>query len=44
MVVRIAVADILVRTLKSLGLEYPAIDKEKSREIQRAKRMLEKEY
>ena len=40
---RIAVADILVRTLKSLDLEYPQVTKEKKREIEKAKRLLEKE-
>ncbi len=37
---RIAVADILVKTLQSLQLEFPKTTKEKLREIERAKRLL----
>ncbi|HEY3874549.1 MAG TPA: polyphosphate kinase 2 family protein [Candidatus Kapabacteria bacterium] len=37
---RIAVADILVRTLKSLDLEFPSVTKEKRKEIEKAKRLL----
>jgi PPK2 family polyphosphate:nucleotide phosphotransferase len=40
---RVAVGDILVKTLKSLALEYPTVTKAKDKEIQRAKRLLEKE-
>ncbi len=37
---RIMVADIIVRTLKSLDLNFPAITKEKEKEIAKAKRLL----
>jgi PPK2 family polyphosphate:nucleotide phosphotransferase len=40
---RIAVADILVRTLKSLDLEFPKLTKDKIREMEKAKRLLSKE-
>lgn len=40
---RIAVADILVRTLKSLDLEFPKLTKDKVREMEKAKRLLSKE-
>jgi PPK2 family polyphosphate:nucleotide phosphotransferase len=40
---RIAVADVLVNTLKSLQLEFPKMAKDKLREMQRAKRLLSKE-
>ena len=40
---RVAVGDILVQTLRSLDLEYPSVTKEKKREIQKSKRLLEKE-
>jgi PPK2 family polyphosphate:nucleotide phosphotransferase len=37
---RVAVADILVRALQSLQLEFPKMRKDKLREMQRAKRLL----
>ncbi len=40
---RIAVADVLVSTLKSLQLEFPKMTKDKVREMQRAKQLLLKE-
>jgi PPK2 family polyphosphate:nucleotide phosphotransferase len=40
---RIAVADILVRTLQSLQLEFPKTTKEKLGEMERAERLLSKE-
>ncbi len=40
---RIAVADILVDTLRSLRLEFPKMTKDKVREMQRAKRLLSQE-
>ena len=40
---RVMVADILVNTLKSLGLEYPTPSKQQEREIAKAKRLLANE-
>ncbi|HET6400075.1 MAG TPA: polyphosphate kinase 2 family protein [Candidatus Kapabacteria bacterium] len=40
---RVAIGDILVRTLQSLDLEYPTVTKAKEKEIERAKRLLTKE-
>jgi PPK2 family polyphosphate:nucleotide phosphotransferase len=40
---RVAIGDILVKTLKSLDLEYPTVTRSKEKEIQRAKRLLMKE-
>jgi PPK2 family polyphosphate:nucleotide phosphotransferase len=40
---RVAVADILVRALQSLQLEFPKMTKDKLREMERAKRLLSKE-
>jgi PPK2 family polyphosphate:nucleotide phosphotransferase len=40
---RIAVADVLVNTLKSLQLEFPKMTKDKLREMEKAKRLLTKE-
>jgi PPK2 family polyphosphate:nucleotide phosphotransferase len=40
---RVAVADILVRTLQSMQLEFPKMTKDKMREMERAKRLLSKE-
>ncbi len=40
---RVAIGNILVKTLKSLDLEYPKVTKQQEKEIQRAKRLLEKE-
>jgi polyphosphate kinase 2 (PPK2 family) len=40
---RIAVADVLVNTLKSLQLEFPKMTKDKIREMEKAKRLLTKE-
>ncbi len=40
---RIAVADVLVSTLKSLQLEFPKMTKDKLREMEKAKRLLSKE-
>ncbi len=37
---RVAIGDILVRTLKSLDLEYPKVTKQQEKEIVRAKRLL----
>jgi PPK2 family polyphosphate:nucleotide phosphotransferase len=40
---RVAVADILLKTLKSLGMKYPVLSKEKMAELQKAKNHLERE-
>ncbi len=40
---RIVVADILVKTLKSLDLEFPKVTKEKRKELVKTRRLLEKE-
>ena len=40
---RVAIGDVLVKTLKSLDLAYPTVTKAKEKEIQQAKRLLEKE-
>ncbi len=40
---RVMVADILVKTLKSLDLDFPPISKEKQKEITKAKRLLMRE-
>ena len=40
---RIAVADVLVKTLKSLDLKYPVVSKERKAELQKIRRQLEKE-
>jgi PPK2 family polyphosphate:nucleotide phosphotransferase len=40
---RVAVADILLRTLKSLDLKYPVVSKERKAELQKIKSQLEKE-
>jgi PPK2 family polyphosphate:nucleotide phosphotransferase len=40
---RIAVADVLVNTLRSLQLEFPTMTKDKLREMEKAKRLLTKE-
>ncbi len=40
---RIAVADILVKTLKSLDLKYPVVSKERKVELQKIQRQLEEE-
>jgi polyphosphate kinase 2 (PPK2 family) len=40
---RIAVADVLVKTLKSLDLKYPVVSKERKVELQKIRRQLEKE-
>ena len=40
---RVAIGDILVKTLKSLDLDYPKVTKQQEKEIERAKRLLLKE-
>jgi PPK2 family polyphosphate:nucleotide phosphotransferase len=40
---RVAVADVLLKTLKSLDLSYPSVSKERKTELQKIKRQLEEE-
>jgi polyphosphate kinase 2 (PPK2 family) len=40
---RVAVADIIVSTMKSLGLAYPKVSKEKEEELKKGKAILENE-
>jgi len=41
---RVAVADVLLKTLKSLNLSYPRVSKKRKAELQQIKRTLEREH